>query len=449
MPLRLRQLLFVILATIFALAAPAVIFYTTGYRYNFNKNTIEKTGALVLDSVPAKAGITLNGRHTARATPTSFNHILPDDYLIRMEKDGYHAWEKTLSVISEHTTFATNVLFFRNSSPQITVQKKIQKIIVAPKNDAAIFTTSETDGQATELWLWNLKNDPELKFESETPIENLSWSETGKNILIKTKTKTVSKFYLVSRDNTAAVSVSAITNKDWSYLAWSSDNDSVLLGLTLLGNVAYKIDLNDKSLKKIGSGYETIWEEGSRLFALMLSVKGLKLLEIFEDAAKQPYEIAGLKTGDYNFIKSRPGLLTLIDAKTPRLYVLDPKLNNNAVLIEERANLATWSPSSKRLLISDGFEIHIFEPEKNEIKFLTRYGTLIKKALWINSEEHLLLEFNDSIWGIEIDSRDNRYSPTLVSGKNLEDLFLDGNHETAFFTAETNTGRRLFALPIK
>lgn len=448
MPLRLRQLIFVVLAAIFVIAAPAVMFYAAGYRYNFDKNSVEKTGALVLDSAPAKAGITLNNRNTGRVTPASFNHLLPDDYLIRMEKDGYHAWEKTLSVVSGRTTFATNVLFFRNASPQIAVQNKIQKIVVSPKNDAAIFTTSETAAKADELWLWDMKTDPKLKFKPKTKIDDFAWSATGNNILIKTKTGAVSKFYFITKDGTEAVSVSAMTGKDWRYLAWSADNDSILTGITLSGSAVYKINLSDKSLKKIGSGYTAVWEENSKLFALLPGAKNLKLLEIFENTKKQPVEIAVLKKGNYNFIKSRPGLLTVLDTKTPQLYVIDPKLNN-AVLIEEKASLTAWSPSWRYLLLSDGFELNIFEPEKNEIKFITRYGTYIKKALWINSEEHLLLEFNDSVWGIEIDSRDNRYSPTLVSGKNLEDLFFDAANQTVFFTAETNTSRRLFALPIK
>lgn len=446
MSLRLRQLIFAILAAIFIVATPAIIFYAAGYRYNFDKNAIEKTGALVLDSLPPKAGIFLNGRNTGSVTPTAFNHLLPDDYLIRMEKDGYHPWEKTLDVTSGRTTFATNVLFFQNTSPQIAVQNKIKKIAVSPKNDAAVFAAVSSGGKTDELWLWNLEGGPELKFKPATTIEDLSWSATGKNILIKTKAGSISRFYFLAKDSGTAVSLSAITGRDWRYLAWSTDNDSALLGIS--GNIAYKINTDDKSLKKLGSDFAAISEEGSRLFALLPAPKGVKLLEISEDVQKQPSEIAILKNGDYHFIKSRPGLITLLDSQAPRLYVLNPKLNN-AILIEEKAGLASWSPSWKYLLLSDGFELHIFEPEKNEIKFLTRYGSYIKKALWIDSEEHLLLAFADSVWGIETDSRDNRYSPTLVSGKNLEDLFLDGSYATAFFTAETSSGRRLFALPVK
>ena len=67
-----RLLIFI---TLFLLIAPILIIDATGYRYNFKKNRLEKTGILYLDSQPHAALIYLNGKYQD-TTPTRFSRLL-------------------------------------------------------------------------------------------------------------------------------------------------------------------------------------------------------------------------------------------------------------------------------------------------------------------------------------------------------------------------------------
>jgi len=60
MKLRYRRLIYSTFIFIFVILTPIIILYTSGYRYNFKKRTIEKTGILYLESKPKDALILIN-----------------------------------------------------------------------------------------------------------------------------------------------------------------------------------------------------------------------------------------------------------------------------------------------------------------------------------------------------------------------------------------------------
>lgn len=328
MSVRSRQIIFILLTIIFAASAPLLMLYASGYRYNFKKKILEKTGALVLDSTPEKARILINGNDAHKLSPARFPRLLPGEYVIRMEKEGYHWWEKTLRVESKRTTFATDVVFFKNTSA----------LEVAPDELKTIKTDSNSDGAAS-------------------------------------------------------------------------------------------------------------YKEGNLIYFLKKNPSGVFLSSYPADRPQEKKEIALLHTGDYLFLPSPHNLLTLSDKKGARLYVIDPSIRD-PILLEERATFGVWSPKNKKLLLSDDFELHIYEPERNQIQFITRYGKTIKKALWLESEAQIILTFDDAILGVELDSRGERYSPTLAEMKNISNLILNKDMDTVYFLSQTENGLKWFKLPI-
>lgn len=107
-PLHRRLLPWVYIVTFF-IVAPIVIFYTSGYRYNLKKATIEKRGTLLTDSIPPGVDIWIDGQATNNQTPAVFQELTPGFHQIRFQKDGYTPWEKTLEIKPERVTFANEV----------------------------------------------------------------------------------------------------------------------------------------------------------------------------------------------------------------------------------------------------------------------------------------------------------------------------------------------------
>ncbi len=450
MSIRARQFIFSILAVLFFVAVPLVIFYAIGYRYNFNKKTLEKTGSFVLDSKPQRARILIDGRDAHKLTPSRFTRLLPGDYRIRLEKENYYPWEKTLKVESKLTTFATDIVFFKNEAPTMPSSGGISSVF--PSNDkksAALLAPGSSAN--TDIFIWDLSNQPKYRYSVNVPDSQpveISWSPANDKILLKIN-GTSPRYFIVPIDG-EAVPLASVTDRRFNSLIWSGKNNSELWGSSLAGGLHfyYRINLEKKQEEKIGQGGIILGQTGSRVYVLSPAGNGLRLLELNLANAKETKEVAVIKNGNYHSVPSPENLLTLIDPEKNRLYLIDPSVKDG-ILFEQRANYASWSPSQKRLLLSDGFEINIYDHEKNSISFITRYGKIIKKALWLNSEAHVIIEFDDSVSGIELDSRDTRYSPTLVSGKEISDLFLDALTENAYFTAVTAEGRRIFRLPIQ
>jgi len=83
---------------VFTIAAGA-IFWARGFKPDLKKG-IERTGLLVITSTPTAASVFLDGRLTA-ATDTNIAYLDPKTYKIRIEKEGYSAWEKYVDVVAD------------------------------------------------------------------------------------------------------------------------------------------------------------------------------------------------------------------------------------------------------------------------------------------------------------------------------------------------------------
>jgi len=116
---RTRKLVFLLFFVCFFIAAPLVVLYTAGYRYNFGTGQIVQTGVLSVSSTPKGATILLDGDPLRASTPALLKNVLPGDHLVRVERDGYSSWEKTLTVQSRSTTFADDVVLFLEAEPSL------------------------------------------------------------------------------------------------------------------------------------------------------------------------------------------------------------------------------------------------------------------------------------------------------------------------------------------
>jgi PEGA domain len=145
---------------VFLILAPIVVLYTAGYRYNTKKMRVEKVGIIFVRSRPSGANIYLNGKKRTETTPARLRDLLPGDYDVKISKNGYSDWEKTLPVGSELTTFAESIALFKNSVPEeinsapakalnaaeLSILNREDQQSFAAKNE-----TARTDG--FEIWV--------------------------------------------------------------------------------------------------------------------------------------------------------------------------------------------------------------------------------------------------------------------------------------------------------
>lgn len=114
MTTRIRQFIFLLFVVLFLVTSAATLLYASGYRFNVASRRIVQTGILFINGRPRDADVYLNNRLVSQTLPFRAIHLIPGSYQIRVEKDGYFAWEKNLAVYPRETTFATEITLWRN-----------------------------------------------------------------------------------------------------------------------------------------------------------------------------------------------------------------------------------------------------------------------------------------------------------------------------------------------
>ncbi|MFH0852492.1 MAG: PEGA domain-containing protein [bacterium] len=118
MTLRTRRLLFCFFVLVFLVATPGVLFYAAGYSFDWQNARLIKTGAFYFDSLPKNAQIFVDNELSG-VTPNFISRLSPEQYLVRISKNGYTTWQKSLPVEEQITTEARNILLIPKS-PNIT-----------------------------------------------------------------------------------------------------------------------------------------------------------------------------------------------------------------------------------------------------------------------------------------------------------------------------------------
>ena len=133
---RMRTVLFIVCVVLFVLVAPSVIFYSQGYRFDFETRRVVQTGGIYLRASQRNAEIYLNGK--LKDTTSIFTNsrlienLLPKTYSVEIKKEGYHTWQKNLEVREKQVAEAKNVLLIRQNpdfSLVATSTKEIDNIV--------------------------------------------------------------------------------------------------------------------------------------------------------------------------------------------------------------------------------------------------------------------------------------------------------------------------------
>ncbi|MBI2042081.1 MAG: hypothetical protein HYT20_03660 [Candidatus Nealsonbacteria bacterium] len=169
---RTRTTIFILFVFLFILGAPSAVFYSQGYRVDFNAPDgglkIVQTGGLYFKVAPDRADVYINGKltkGTSMLTNAAYiENLLPKNYDIEIKKDGYYSWEKTLEVKEKEVTEAENITLFPVSPQFAVIGQAPQKIIAS-----ATSTDKEKiiGSNGYEIWITFLKDNPPIGRQGE------------------------------------------------------------------------------------------------------------------------------------------------------------------------------------------------------------------------------------------------------------------------------------------
>ena len=398
---------------------PILIFYTAGYRYNFYKNKLEKTGVLSLDSKPKGALIYLNGALQKYKTPAQFSNLLPNEYLIQIQKNGFYPWVKKLKIESNLTTFAKNIILFKQNLPILKVEGEIIDAFISPSFNKIVYFISKNDHKEIRLLSLENNNDEILyQLSPSSEIDFLGWGDNYQ-LLIKIIDSS-SNHLVINIDNKSITKISEISKIDFQLLKWNQDNSNLIYSFK--NNILYQINLSEKNIIKVfsenikdflisnGTLYYTS-ETGNELY-----LNQMKLGQETEEKTK----IKLVPNSNYALLEYFNQYLIILDKKNQDLMIISPKIFENPdsiqnyLILQTKAGKINWSQDFKDIVYYTDFELGTYNFETQQNKLITRYGKIIKDAFWHPSKEYLIYQLSDTIQIIELDLRGQKNNYQVV-----------------------------------
>src|SRR3989338_4069103 len=144
MSLTTRRIIFYALVVLFLVSGGGVLLYANGWRLDPETFAVRKTGGGHLESVPRDAEILLNGKAVRNASGlissgTLVSGLLPRAHEVTVQKEGYAAWRRVLTVEPSLVTKAEHIILVPRKSVAVPLPVPAAAIRVSGETLVASF----------------------------------------------------------------------------------------------------------------------------------------------------------------------------------------------------------------------------------------------------------------------------------------------------------------------
>ena len=353
-----KQLIISVLIFLLILSGTVVvILYGKGYRFDFGKSgpNLSGTGLLVATSSPDGAQVFING-HLTTATANTIN-LAPGTYEVKIVKEGYLPWQKTLVVKNEVVTKADALLF--PTAPKLESITNLGALnpVLDPSNTKIAYTVASQSALKNGIYILDTTARPILTLQSSSSqIINdtlnsfskakLQWSPDGSEILATIQGINSTTTYLLqtkgfNQSPQDVTETMATVNADWDKQKLDKEKS-----LT---------DTLPKSLRQIVlSDFKIVaW-----------SADETKILYVASQSAEMPIIIVPRLIGTDSTAEVRSlqkGQVYVYDIKEDRNYKIADGLPNDEAFDTYFLSHLVWFPDSKHLIYSHSKKIDIME----------------------------------------------------------------------------------------
>ena len=451
MTLKQRRLLYSFFIFLFLSITPLIWLYAAGYKLGGGFN-IQKTGMLIIDSEPPGANIYLDDKiqqnifkkyFTAKPgqinTPAKIKNLLPREYDVRLELDGYWPWQKKLKIEGGQSTFAEDIVLFKNCLPQMMFSGDWQSLSLSPsQNYIAAFG-------ADNINIIRLDNESEQKwpvstsFSASTSEAQIHWSLNEQKILYGLLTLNIK--------NGLTLNLASILGQNIKNIRWYNNDNSLLY---LIDGRIYEYRLDSKTNHRITNkqNIQSFMVKGEHLY-FTAQDNGRLALFGWHLAEKQIQKKIGLPNSEYSFKETKGPYLNVFDTVHDILYLIEPFSPYRP--LRDTINNVTQSAwiNDNRLLFANEFEVWIYQANSYSQTILTRISTPIKRIFWHSNDNYIIYTTNSGVNTIELDDRD-RYNVTkLLEFKNISSIELNKTGDTLYLLAQIGQQKGVYKLTIQ
>lgn len=400
-----RMILFLICLFLFLLIAPTAIFYSQGYRFDFETKKITQTGGLFLKVIPKQVEIFIDGKLRKKTDfffgSALIENLLPKKYKIQIKKEGYYPWEKNLEIKEKEVTEAKNIVLIPKNPNFSILTEKVKDFWFSPDQKKIILFEENKKGWSLKLYDLERSVKSHLIAEEDISSEevdlfSLKFSDSNK-ISLEVGTKEQLKYFTLEIDKIPP----ALTEKELPLFENA-------LAYRTIGQDIYYLD----NLGHLFKNKEKLTEK-----PFPVKPETEYSLEIFQD------------------------FIFLRESQT--LYRFNPDSKSFEKFFEPIKDLKI-SPDYKKIVYFSDYEIWIlflddYPPtfhRRGDRVFLTRFSEKLGEIFWYTSH-YLIFNVEDKIKIAEIDDRDRINIVDIAEFENPK-IFFNQNNKKLYILSEGN-----------
>jgi len=425
---RTRNILFITLFILFLIIAPVTVFYSLGWRFDWETKKVVQTGVFYFKVWPKNAQVYINGEFKKKTdiffSSAHIDNLLPGQYQIEIKKDGYYDWKKTLEIKKREVAEGKNIVLIPKNPDFNLLSEQVKDFFFSPDGKKVIlkeiWLASRSSPETSEGWslkLFDLNRNVKSQLIDETNISkeeieiiDLRFSPDSKDVLLKLGLKENIYYYILETDSSPAklTKIDFLDSVDQIYFNPADSQKLFISQKTTLNEidlenkkilppliediVAFSINGNNiYYIDSSGSFFKTDFsaEKKEKLNIVPFSLKKETLYEIIISASKI-------------FIK-----------EDNALYIFDENQKSFKKFFEPIKDLKP-SPDFKKIVYFNDYEICVLflerqydQPTKEagEQLFITRFSEKINDIFWY-TDYYLIFNLGDKIKVMEIDERD-------------------------------------------
>ena len=471
---RHKSILLISCLLAFLILAPLVVSYGLGYQYDFKKKEIIQTGAMVIKAIPSKANIFLDGELQNKNNFweelindfVKINQLKIGKYNLKIEKSGYHSWEKNIKIKEGKVTRLNNVILL-SANPEIINAAgggDIDNFWFSDDRSKIVYTVFGDQKNiilkalALDKSSRNISEFKLLALKTNSEINNLKWSEDGKNIIFEIvidknlKTEN-SKFYLINLEEKKIINL----GKDFKLTPgkqWQVKSDDIFY---LKSGNLYRISYSSRSINLFLKNISAYAIKNNFIYCVKTAATDSKnaVYRIKNNGLLDESLITELPAGEeFNKIKISSGDQIILKSKEENLYLIEN--NKTPILINSPAEDFELSKEEDKLFYFNDHEIWIYRlkekisqpaKEKYANELVTRFSGEIKSVVWHSDFEHLFFQVGETIKFIELDDHGKRncfdfidleFPPLKKGARGISEAIKNQNNSSLIFDPEKN-----------
>ena len=385
---------------------------------------------LAVDSKPSGAEIFLNGKQQNNpsffpwkqkhlTTAAKIKNILPGEYDLVLEREGYWPFHKKINIYSGQTTFIEDINLFRSDLPFL--------VYPALEGELQLSVSKKYLYSAGESKIINLKDTAEKTWE----INNQLPIYPGENKWLQNSDQFFLAGQWIDAEKNNSIDYQSIVGGE--AFNWRLEEATGRLYYQNKEALGY-YDINQKSSRLILNQAEIIdyYPIGGNIFLIIRQDKKT-MLQRYEISSDKTENIGSLPSiGDYRFINNNKEFLEIYDYKNRSLYLINTQ--QTARGLQQILNALSWQwLDINTILYNNSWEIRSFDISTNKISLITRVGEEIKRVIWNKNKNYFIFTTDKTISAI---NREQGIITTIFKTEKISSPVLDEKGGNLYFWAK-------------